>query len=174
MIIELSQITEFSRPVELVLSPEEIGLEEELVKLKGQGAFNGVIEKHSYQTDIKGNIKGAAEMNCNRCLKPLDINFDIPFKSSYVSSEFESREKEIEIGGEDLDIDFYEGDKIDLTALVREQIFLNLDETALCKPDCLGLCQKCGANKNEKNCDCSEREIDPRFKVLENLGREKN
>jgi uncharacterized protein len=173
MIIDLDKITEASFPLDVKISAGEIDLGSEDVILKNDVELKGAIEKHIYEIDIAGNIKAAAEINCDRCLSPIQTTLEIPFKISYISSEYESSEKEMQIGGDDLDVDFYEDEKLDLAKLVREQIILNSSKTALCKPDCLGLCQKCGANKNEKKCDCSEREIDPRFKVLENLTTEK-
>jgi len=172
MLIDLNKINEPVHTIDGIFAPEEIGLDEEMMVIKDQIEFTGTVEKHSYQIDINGNIKGKAELNCSRCLKPLETQLDVSFTSSYVSSEFESREKEIEISGDDLNVDFYQSEEIDLAKLIREQIILNTPQTALCKLDCAGLCQICGENKNEKKCDCSEREIDPRFKVLENLSRE--
>lgn len=172
MRIEIGKIDEPVHKIDAVFNPGEIELDEDAVNLKEEIVFTGSLEKHIYRIDVDGNIKTKIEVNCNRCLKPLETELDITFKSSFVPSEFESREKEVKVGGDDLDIDFYQGDEIDLAQLTREQILLNLPQTVLCKPDCLGLCAKCGENKNEKKCDCSEREIDPRLKVLENLSRE--
>ena len=40
----------------------------------------------------------------------------------------------------------------------------------LCRPDCLGLCPRCGTNLNASNCACAEeRTEDPRLRVLKNL-----
>src|ERR1700733_14111248 len=169
MIIDLHEINVISFPLDVKVPAGEIDLEREDVTLKRDVELTGTIEKHSYEVDVAGKIKAAAEKVCDRCLSPVETTLEIPFKTSYISSEYESSEKEVQIGGDDLNVAFYEDDKINLTELVREQIILNLSETALCKHDCLGLCQKCGANKNEINCGCIEREIDPRFKVLENL-----
>ena len=172
MQIDIGKIDEAVGKIDAVFKPGEIELDEDAVNVKEEIAFTGSLEKHIYRIDIDGHIKTKIDVNCNRCLKPLETELDITFKSSFVPSEFESREKEVKVGGDDLDIDFYQGDEIDLAQLIREQILLNLPQTVLCKPDCLGLCAKCGENKNEKTCDCSEREIDPRLKVLENLSRE--
>ena len=173
MLIDLNKIVDPVQPVEAVFQPDKINLDDDTMVLKDEIRFKGSVEKHSYRIDISGNIKGKAEVNCVRCLKLLETDIDISFVSSYVSSEYESREKEIQISGDDLDVDFYQNEEIDLAQLIREQIILNAPQTALCKLDCAGLCQICGENKNEKKCNCSEREIDPRFKVLENLSREK-
>ena len=173
MLIDTSKIDETVGQIKAEFQPGEIESEDELLVLNDKIVFEGSLEKHIYRIDIEGSIKSKAEINCSRCLKPMETVLDIFFKSSFVPAEFETREKELEVGGDDLNIEFYEGGEIDLAQLIREQIILNSPQTALCKPDCLGLCEKCGGNKNEKRCDCSEREIDPRLKVLENLTREK-
>ena len=68
-----------------------------------------------------------------------------------------------------MDVSVIEGFEIDLTELVREQILLNLPEQVFCREDCKGLCEKCGANRNLINCNCEEKEIDPRWSALKNL-----
>ncbi|HEV7645396.1 MAG TPA: DUF177 domain-containing protein [Pyrinomonadaceae bacterium] len=173
MLIDINKIDETVGKIKAEFQPGEIESEDELLVLKDKIVFEGSLEKHIYRIDIAGSIKTKAEISCSRCLKPMESDIDISFKSSFVPAEFETREKEVEVGGDDLNIEFYEGDEIDLAQLIREQIILNSPQIALCKPDCAGLCEKCGGNKNEKRCDCSEREIDPRLKVLENLTREK-
>ena len=172
MLIEVSKIDEPVRKISAEFQPGEIELDEDGVVVRDKIVFEGSLEKHILRVDVEGNIKTKAETNCGRCLKLLETDLDISFKSSFVPAEFETSEKEVEVGGDDLDIEYYTGDEIDLAGLVREEIILNLPRKVLCKADCLGLCAKCGINKNEKSCDCSEREIDPRLKVLENLGRE--
>jgi uncharacterized protein len=44
----------------------------------------------------------------------------------------------------------------------------------LCHDDCKGLCQRCGKNLNEGECDCSKKEIDPRMAPLQKLLDEMN
>jgi uncharacterized protein len=169
MRIEVDKIDEPVKKITAEFEPGEFDLGEEPVVLRDKIRFEGTLEKHIYRVDIEGSIKAKAEIICSRCIIPVETELTVSFKSSFVPAEFETQEKEIEVKGDDLDMEFYEGDEIDLTELVREQIILNLPQTNLCRPDCRGLCEKCGINKNEKTCDCSEREIDPRLKVLENL-----
>jgi len=175
MRIDVNKIDEPISKVTAEFQPGEIDLGDEPIILKDKIRFEGSLEKHIYRVEIDGNIKAKAEINCGRCLAPLETELNFSFKSSFIPAEFETQEKEVEVTGDDLDVEFYNpdrGDEIDLAELVREQIILNLPQTTLCKPDCQGLCAKCGENKNEKNCDCSEREIDTRLKMLENLSRE--
>jgi uncharacterized protein len=58
---------------------------------------------------------------------------------------------------------------IDLAPLVRELSLLALPIKVLCRPDCQGLCQECGANLNLGDCGCAENEIDPRLAALGSL-----
>jgi len=45
---------------------------------------------------------------------------------------------------------------------------LNMDSKLLCKPDCKGLCCRCGKNLNRESCTC-QKELDPRFAALKQL-----
>ena len=58
---------------------------------------------------------------------------------------------------------------IDLAPLVRELSLLSMPIKVLCQPDCLGLCQECGANLNEGDCGCDDGAIDPRLAALQQL-----
>lgn len=44
----------------------------------------------------------------------------------------------------------------DLTADLREAILLNFPEHPVCRPDCRGLCPKCGADLNLGPCGCGD------------------
>ncbi len=59
-----------------------------------------------------------------------------------------------------------EGDHIDLTQAVLDNLFLNLPLVELCKPDCKGLCPVCGCDRNEQSCGCSEGPRNSAFDAL--------
>ena len=59
-------------------------------------------------------------------------------------------------------------DTADLDEILTTAFVLNMDSKLLCKPDCKGLCFRCGKNLNEGPCDC-RAESDPRLAVLEQL-----
>lgn len=54
---------------------------------------------------------------------------------------------------------------LDLDDFIREEIQLYLPSKILCKPDCKGLCYKCGKNLNREKCDC-KKDVDPRMAAL--------
>lgn len=58
---------------------------------------------------------------------------------------------------------------IDVDELLRTDIVLELPLKHLCSDDCKGLCPKCGANLNKKDCGCSVKNIDPRLEALKQL-----
>ncbi len=62
---------------------------------------------------------------------------------------------------------------LDAGAWAHDAITLALPERLLCKPGCLGLCERCGINLNEVDPPGShnhERPLDPRFAKLRELG----
>jgi DUF177 domain-containing protein len=59
-------------------------------------------------------------------------------------------------------------DEVDLAPLARDAILLDLPLAPLCRPDCAGLCPRCGADRNEESCDCPA-ETDPRWAMLDRL-----
>ena len=52
---------------------------------------------------------------------------------------------------------------------VYDQVVLAFPVQPLCRPDCAGLCQICGGNRNEASCTCRAESGDPRFALLKNL-----
>jgi len=56
-----------------------------------------------------------------------------------------------------------------LEDVLREQVLLSLPARTLCKPDCKGLCPRCGKNRNLEACTCEEGPSDPRWEALSGL-----
>ncbi|MBZ0251760.1 MAG: DUF177 domain-containing protein, partial [Candidatus Methylomirabilis sp.] len=63
----------------------------------------------------------------------------------------------------------YDGEKIDLTALLDEQLSLNAPIQPLCRPDCRGLCPVCGADLNTIPCSCAPERMPSPFEKLKGL-----
>jgi uncharacterized protein len=57
---------------------------------------------------------------------------------------------------------------LDLREPIREELVLNVPPFPLCREDCAGLCDKCGADLNSGSCDCRP-DRDPRWAALEGL-----
>ena len=169
MIVDLTSLQGSVLEFDFALSPEKIDLEGEDVKLKNAVKFRGKLTKAIVQINVEGEISADAIVECARCLQPVERHLQIPFKSEFVTAENYTTTKEAELKADDLDVAVYEGDKIDLTEIVREQILLELSAQVFCKEDCQGFCRKCGANRNLINCNCLEKEVDPRWQGLREL-----
>jgi len=62
---------------------------------------------------------------------------------------------------------------LDLTEALREEVFLAVPAFVECRPDCKGLCPRCGANLNDGPCDCPPAG-DPRWDALKGLTEASN
>ncbi|MDQ3322873.1 MAG: DUF177 domain-containing protein [Acidobacteriota bacterium] len=169
MIIDLTALKDRQTSFDFLLSADEISLEGEAVKLNDHVEIEGKLTKGIAQTDIEGKIFADVELECSRCLQPVQEFLEFPFEAVFVTPENYTEETEVRIRAEDLEVSIFEGDKIDLTEVAREQILLALPIQIFCREDCKGLCQKCGANRNLINCNCEEKEVDPRWQGLREL-----
>lgn len=169
MIVDVTALRDAQTSFDFQIAPDEIDLEGEVVNLKDAVKVEGNLKKGIAQTDVQGIISAEIEVECSRCLQPAEIFLNFPFEAAFVTAENYTQEKEAELRADDLEISVFEGNKIDLTELAREQILLNLPTQVFCREDCKGLCQKCGANLNLIDCKCEKKEIDPRWAALRNL-----
>jgi len=118
---------------------------------------------------VEGHLRGSVRGTCARCLDDYRFPLDLPFR--VVLTPRVAGIEGGELDEEDLGIGFYEGEDIDVTAIVHEQAILALPTRALCREDCLGLCSRCGANLNAGVCGCSVVGEDPRLAPLRALAR---
>lgn len=169
MIVDLTAIEGSSQAFDFTVSREVVDVEDANIRLTSDIRASGTVVKHSAQVDVSGLIEGSAELDCTRCLKPIEQQLRIDFTVSFVTPEHFTKEKEREVTGEDLSVDVLEEEHVDLKDIVREQILLDLPEQVFCTPDCKGLCPQCGADRNLIDCKCDERETDPRWAALKKL-----
>src|SRR4030042_296006 len=127
------------------------------------------IEKVGAELIIKGNVIADVKFQCSRCLKDFRSALSVPVDVTYHPVEELKGEDKHEIKFEELDMDFYSGEELDLLGLLTEQIVLNLPMKPLCTDLCKGICLKCGADLNAGNCGCNAKNIDPRFEALKKL-----
>lgn len=106
----------------------------------------------------EGHIEVSAVGLCSRCLTPTPVKFGMEFLFKFS-----------DILAETDDIFAFKGEEIELYPQIVSEIILNCPSQILCKPDCKGLCPKCGANLNLGACNCETDDIDPRLAVLKKL-----
>ncbi len=109
---------------------------------------------------IQGELESAAALECVRCLTETIVSLDFTLDELFYYPPQSAPPGENHVG---------EDGMIDLAPLVRELSLLSRPIKVLCRPDCLGLCQECGANLNEGDCGCDDEVIDPRLAALQQL-----
>ena len=116
----------------------------------------------------KGKLKLSGEgrlllqARCDRCLTRVDIPIEISFDEQ-ISEEC------IQNPTEDADaFSYLDGYSLDTDILIGNEILINWPVKILCKEDCKGVCQFCGANLNEGQCSC-KKPVDPRLEALKQL-----
>ena len=173
MRIEVENLKAAPEPFAHTYRPEEVELEEEGARLIADAAVEGGATRKGEQVRLRGTIKTEVELLCDRCAAPRDAPLAVEFDTSFIPQEVEAgKEENVELLPEDLGLSAYEGDAVDLDELVREQILLALPSRHLCREDCKGLCQKCGANLNDGHCSCGQGGVDPRWAALADLKKD--
>ena len=174
------KVSELERePVEfdLGLAPGAVDLGEEAEQV-GQLATAGraeVLHEHRGPRDIvadirlKGNFAGKFQVPCARCVEPVVIPLSAEFDLIFRPSQADSEPLERSITAPETEIGYYQGDSLALEDVLREQVLLSLPVRTLCKPECKGLCPRCGANRNNQPCSCDVGPGDPRWAALEGL-----
>ena len=168
MIVDLFSVTDQPLTFDFRVAPDEIDLETEGVRIKGDVAVSGRLQRNA-AVDVRGSIKAPLEIDCTRCLAPVKQELNLEFHVDFVDKEFFPDSKETHLETSELDTDIIEGNELDLTEIVREQILLNLPEQVLCSEDCKGICPTCGTDLNKTGCSCGENELDPRWAALKDL-----
>ena len=109
---------------------------------------------------VSGEVEGRMVLQCARCL----TSFDRPF-SVEVGDLFSGNADPVE---EDT-YPIAEPGSLDPEPMVRAAVLLSMPFSPLCRPDCKGLCERCGGDRNLGECSCEEVMVDPRWAGLEQL-----
>ncbi len=110
---------------------------------------------------MSGSVKTCLHGVCDRCAAEFSREVEYPIQAVLVE-ELANEENEDEW------VFPLEGESADLQDIVRTVFVLNMESKLLCKPDCKGLCCRCGKNLNDGPCSC-QKEPDPRFAALRQL-----
>ncbi len=118
---------------------------------------------------LETEIDLTLQMRCDRCLEPVlqEIRID-------VSREFDmdkTDQQRIEALDE---INFISGNNLDVERFVYGEVLINLPMKVLCREDCKGLCNRCGANLNQVTCNCDTTELDPRMAKIRDIFQNAN
>ncbi len=118
---------------------------------------------------VDGTIETSIRLNCSRCLDVFEKYVATSFTLFYNKTTGAPIDDETELMEEDLHTVFYEGDFIDVTTVIEEQIIMEIPYKPLCNDECKGLCGVCGANLNEGECGCAPEPASFKFGALKDF-----
>lgn len=139
------------------------------------------LERIDVAVRIRGRIDAVAWTTCSRCLGQAQV----PLASDVDVTLFPALPED-KAGGEaaagtadddpQADIDdtgamsgTYLDGQIDLGVILREVLLLGLPIQFLCRDNCAGLCDQCGANLNLGPCGCVHEHVDLRWEGLKSI-----
>ena len=103
---------------------------------------------------FRGTVEASLSLICSRCAAPMALPVSGGCHRIYRMGALGRPASEREIDEEDLALTPFDGVRIDLAEMAREQIYLLLPLKPLCRESCAGLCARCGANRNLGPCGC--------------------
>jgi uncharacterized protein len=150
-------------------APEEQLLNDDRVRVLVAPTVSGRVLQQDRRIHLSGRLAARVQVECDRCLKAVELPVDSRFKLQYVTAEDYEAQQAVELSEEDLDLSVFDGEGIEIDQLVAEELLLALPAQVLCNENCKGLCSVCGVDRNSVACECQTAEVDPRWAGLKEL-----
>lgn len=103
---------------------------------------------------VSGTLSGVQVVRCARCLASSSQPFSIEVQEPFAPGVSDPDEEYPIVDG-----------FLDLEPMIRDAVVLAMPLAPLCRPDCLGLCSRCGEDRNLDECTCPP-EVDSRWAAL--------
>jgi uncharacterized protein len=131
------------------------GLQTELARVPAERPIEADLLMESVVEGIlaSGPVEGVMTYACARCLKPFEGGFRVEVQELFAGAPEGEDEYRIAEG------------HVDLEPLIRDAVVTSMPFAPLCRPDCLGLCARCGGDLNLGECACPP-ETDARWEAL--------
>jgi uncharacterized protein len=141
------------RPVE--------GLKTELVQVPADAPVRAELLLESVVEGIlaSGELTGTYELTCARCLTSFEGPFRLDVQELFAPDVAADDAEQYPLAADG---------QIDLEPMVRDVVVLTMPYSPLCRPDCRGLCERCGGNRNLGECICPPA-TDPMWAPLAGL-----
>lgn len=171
MIVNLNELRLSGEPllVKGSFCEDDLHIQSRLAALSEDVATELKVSLSGDRVSVKGTLRTALSVTCCRCANPFSVQIAKQFDLEYWPDPDVADGDELELEYEDLEVGFYRDDQIDLSAVLSEQVVIEIPMKPVCREGCKGLCDQCGRDLNEGDCDCDRTKIDPRFAVLAQL-----
>lgn len=134
MKVEVNKIPENGLILEETLDAQGLDIQIEGAKFIQPIRVRAQVSKVNKTVLVDLNLDTVAQADCSRCLSTTKQSLN---KNIFLNYSFDKPNWQI-----------------DLSPEIREEIIIDFPLKPLCRPDCKGLCPKCGKNLNEDECNC--------------------
>ncbi|MGQ9501655.1 MAG: YceD family protein [Anaerolineae bacterium] len=111
-----------------------------------------------------GTFSTVVELTCMRCLSEFHLPIEFEVEEEFTPTiDIVTGIKVPLPPDQDTATLIDEHHILDLTEVIRQDVWLSLPNSPICHPDCKGLCPYCGQNRNLEECNCRAEEIDARW-----------
>ncbi|NIP26354.1 MAG: DUF177 domain-containing protein [Phycisphaerae bacterium] len=116
---------------------------------------------------VTGTFETELILPCTRCLTDTRVSISFEIEETFIPTVDIVTGTKLTPSPEADEATFItEQHILDLTEVIRQEIYISTPTQVLCQPDCLGLCPHCGANRNLEPCYCEADQIDIRWADL--------
>lgn len=172
LVVDVLRIPDEGLPLDVATSAEDLRLPRTAeVNFPAPVRVLGRLTRVAGQVYFQGTIAGTISTPCSRCVEMTTHDFEVETQVMFLPPSAADSHADPESGGleDEPDVYVHDGMKLDLAPPVYDQVVLAFPVQPLCRPDCAGLCQICGGNRNEASCACRAESGDLRFAQLKNL-----
>ncbi|MEC7523097.1 MAG: DUF177 domain-containing protein [Myxococcota bacterium] len=138
----------------------------------GEGHLALRAQKQGDDVVLTGRLRAALVTPCSRCLEPAPVPVDAEVGNLFTARGPALRPEpdELELTPEDLDREFFSGDRIVLDDIVREYLLLEVPIQPVCEPGCEGIPVPAEvAGPKDLRADAKVEGVDPRLAPLLSL-----
>ncbi len=168
MLIRIEKITSEGLDAEFELDSKDPAV----AKLDTEGPVSGsfYLKKVGEQILVKGSLNAEVRLQCARCLRNFSrkVSENVEVKLRPISV-MDGEGGELELAPDDLNVEFFHGDALDIGHLAAEQVALSVPMKPLCSEDCPGICHLCGTDRIKGDCGCETEVTDLRWSALADL-----
>lgn len=109
--------------------------------VSGDGSLSVRASRQGKDIVVHGRLAAGLIAECARCLAdaPLAVDAAVGALLTARSADLRPEPDELELTPEDLEREFFSGDRIELDAMVREQLLLEVPIKPLCDEGCPGI-----------------------------------
>ena len=119
------------------------------------------IQKMGDNLHIWGPVHATLRLTCDRCLEGFTLPVDAQMNVELAPKGDAPKAAEMELRGDEMNLEYYEGDELELDPYVFEEVMLAVPIKVLCNEACKGICPECGKNRNGGECVCKGTEGTP-------------